>query len=146
MNNYPIWWNQTITVYNKFENPATRVITWYRTVLKNCFWKYREDKLTIGETSLETASTICRVPKNSLFKDKYDWEQSSDREQYFTFGSGDIVVKGEVDDVISEYETGHRSSDLLTKYKKLQGCMTVHRCSINTGVGIGTEHYYVKGL
>lgn len=148
VNNYPEWWDQTLTVYNKFEHPDTRVITWYKTVLEKCFWKYTENKLTIGETSLETAITICRIPVNDKFLEKYEWESllASERSNYFTFGPGDILVKGAVDDEVSEYEQGHRSSDLLKKYKKLQGAMLVQTCAVNTGIGRGCEHYLIKGV
>lgn len=148
MNNYPEWWNQTITVYNKFEHTETRVITWYKTVIKNCFWKYTDNKLTIGDTTIETNSTLCRVPINKKFLEKYQWNslQANQRSNYFTFGVGDIIIRGEVNDVVDEYTSGQRSSDLLKKYKNLQGCMVIESCSINTGEGRGTEHYYVRGV
>ena len=67
MSDYPIWWDTTLTVYNKFEDPQTQVISWYRTVIDNCFWKYTGDKINIGETVLETNNIICRIPENDLF-------------------------------------------------------------------------------
>lgn len=148
MNNYPAWWNQSVTVFNKYEDPTTRRITWYKQVLSGCFWKYTENELKIGETVLQSAVTLCRVPVNALFKERYEWEQSTEAErgEYFTFGPGDILVKGEVDEVIDEYTTGRRSSDLLTKYRKLQGCMVVQKCATNTGDGRGQEHYLIKGV
>ena len=148
VNNYPEWWNHTITVYNKYEDPQTRVITWHKVVLHNCFWQESEDKLSVGETIIKTNSTKCRIPVNTNFKEKFEWEQLSaiDKAKYFTFGIDDIIVRGEVSDTIDEYSSGKRSSDLLNKYKKLQGCMVINKCSINTGTGRGCEHYYVKGV
>ena len=148
MNNYPEWWNQTITVFNKYEHPETRVITWYKTVLENCFWKYTENKLTVGETTIETAVTLCRVPVNEKFLEKYEWESlmAPERPNDFTFGPGDILVKGAVNDEVNEYQQGQRSSDLMKKYKNLQGCMLIQQCSVNTGGGRGNEHYLIKGV
>lgn len=148
MNRYPEWWNHTLTIFNRCEDDQTRVITWYKTVLHNCFWQESEDKLSVGETIIKTNSTKCRVPVNKNFKEKFEWEQLSpiDRAKYFTFGTDDIIVRGEVTDTIDEYSSGQRSSDLLNKYKKLQGCMKINKCSINTGAGRGCEHYYVKGV
>lgn len=148
MNNYPVWWNQSITVFNRFDDPATHRITWYKSKVDGCFWKYTENRLTVGETVLESAVTLCRVPVSESFKERYEWEslQPAQRSKYFTFGPGDIVIKGAVDDVVDEYTAGRRSSDLLTKYRKLQGCMTVQRCAVNTGEGRGNEHYLVKGV
>lgn len=147
-NIYPSWWDQTITVFNKYEDPTTREITWYKTALSNCFWKYTENKITMGDTSLESSVTLCRVPINAVFKEKYEWDalKPAVRGNFFTFAPGDIIVRGSVADTVSEYTQGSRSSDLLKKYKKLQGCMVVEQCSINTGGGRGSEHYLVKGL
>lgn len=146
MSNYPEWWNTTITVYNKYEDPATRRITWYRTVLENCFWKYTGNKIVVGETTLETNTTLCRVPKNEAFLEKYLWNDEPDKLGHFTLSAGDIIVKGNVADTIDEYASNQRSSDFIAKYKKLQGCMVIEQCAVNTGLGRGLEHYYVRGV
>lgn len=146
MSNYPEWWNTTITVYNKYENPATRQISWHRTVLPNCFWKYTGSKIIVGETTIDTNATLCRIPKNSAFLEKYEWNNTQDKSKHFTLGTGDILVKGDVADEIDEYASGCRSSDILTKYKKLQGCMVIEQSAVNTGLGRGLEHYYVRGV
>lgn len=148
MNKYPVWWDSTITVFNKYVDPATRLITWYKTVLTNCFWKYTGNKVTVGETTIESDSTICRVPINKNFREKHLWDnlQTIQRQSTFTFGVGDIIVRGNVDDTVDEYTSGKRSSDLLTKYKQMQGCMVIEKCSISVGQGRGNEHYYVKGV
>ena len=65
---------------------------------------------------------------------------------YFTLGVGDIIVKDEVDDVIDEYIKGKRSSDLLKKYRALQGCLQIEEFADNTGGGRGNEHYFVRGI
>lgn len=146
MSNYPEWWDTTVTVFNKYEDPATRKITWHKTVLHNCFWKYTGNKIVVGETALDTNTTLCRVPLNDAFLEKYQWNELEDKSQHFTFGAGDMLIKGEVQDEIDEYASGSRSSDVLAKYKKLQGCMVIDKCAINTGLGRGLEHYYVKGV
>ena len=64
---------------------------------------------------------------------------------YFTLGTGDIIVKGAVTDEIDEYTSGKRSSDFIKKYKALQGCMEIQHFSIDTGIGRCAEHYYVTG-
>lgn len=148
MNNYPVWWDQTVTIYNKYLNPETRVVTWQKSVVKNCFWKYTGNKITVNESTIETDNTICRIPKNDKYLDRHEWEilPEESRKEHFCLGTGDIIVKGEVEDIIDDYVAGSRSSDLLTKYRKLQGCMLIERCSVNTGLGRGNEHYYVKGV
>lgn len=148
MNNYPSWWNTTITIYNKFEDPQTQLVTWYRHVVENCFWKYTGDKVTIGNTVLETKDTICRIRVTDKFLEKHEWINvpNDQMSNYFTLSQGDIIVKGNVDDEVNEYQSGHRSSDLKTKYKNLQGCIEIQEWANNTGGGRGNEHYYVKGI
>ena len=144
---YPPWWETTITVYNKYEDKTTQIISWYKKVLTGCFWKYTGNKVLVGDTLLETNTTICRIPWNEKFVEKYVWENLPNdlMEQYFTLGPDDIIVKGEVDDIVDEYTKGHRSSDLLEKYKRLQGCITIERVDINTGTARCSEHYHVRG-
>ena len=146
MSNYPEWWNTTITVFNKYEDPTTRRITWHKTVLHNCFWKYTGNKIVVGETTLETNTTLCRIPMQAEFLENYKWNNTTDKSKHFTLSTGDILVKGEVDEEINEYASGFRSSDILTKYKKYGECMVIDKCAVNTGLGRGLEHYLVKGV
>ena len=146
-NIYPIWWDKTITVYNRYEDPNTQLIRWYRHIITDCFWKDVGEKVTIGDTVLDTSRIICRIPKNAIFLEKYQWITlpNDEKENYFTLGRGDILVPGEVNDVIDEYTSGLHSTDFLSKYKDLQGCMEIDEFGINTGAGRCAEHYYVRG-
>lgn len=148
MNNYAPWWETTLTVYNRYEDPVTNVVRWFKYHVHNCFWKYVGDKVTVGNTVLETNNIICRIPKDEHFIEKYQWVAlpNDEMSDYFTLGQGDIIIKGEADDDINEYQSGKRSTDLLKKYKSLQGCMEVQRFAINVGSGRCNEHYYVKGV
>ena len=148
MSNYPQWWNTTVTIYNKYEDKVTNVIKWYKYTVPNCFWKYVGDKVTIGNTVLETNNIICRIPEHEAFLENYLWWAlpNDEMSKHFTLASEDIIIKGEVTDEIDEYTKGHRSSDLIAKYKKLQGCMLVDTYAINIGGGRNEPHYYVKGI
>ena len=146
MNN-PIWWDTTITIYNKYEDPQTHVVSWYRSVVSGCFWKASGDKVSVGSVELNSKSILCRIPKDSRFLEKFDWEQlpNDQMSAHFTLGLEDIIVKGEVSDVINEYADGHRSTDLLDKYKPSQRCFEIEEYSNNTGAGRNNEHYFVRG-
>ena len=148
MNNYPVWWDTQLTIYNKFIDPQTQIVTWYRTVVDNAFWKYVGDKITINDTVIETDNTIARIRKDDRFLPRHEWinKPNDEMANYFTLGKEDIIVKGEVADVINEYQSGSRSSDLIGKYKELQGCMTIQEIAINVGAGRCNEHYFVKGI
>lgn len=144
---YPIWWDTTVTIYNKFVDANTGVVTWYRTVVTDCFWSLQGTKVSVGDVVLDSKSVLCRIPKDEKFLDKKDWVTlaSDQRSNYFTLGQSDIIVKGEVDDIINEYQSGHRSTDLLSKYRDYQWCMEISDYSNNTGVGRNNEHYLARG-
>jgi hypothetical protein len=147
MSRYPIWWEDTITVYNKYTDPQTQVVTWFRKVLTHCFWKYEHEKLNVGQTVLESNRTICRIPIDAKFLERYKWEQQFNdmMNEYFTLSQGDIIVKGEVTEEIDEYSKGHRSTDFVAKYKALQGCIEIETVAINTKRGTNNKHYLVSG-
>lgn len=143
----PVWWDKTLTIYNKYTNPLTQVITWHRTVINDCFWKNTSDKVLVGTVTLETNNIIARIPKQNNFKPRFEWEKipNDKMSDYFTLSSGDIIVLGDIEDEIDEYTQGKRLNDFLNKYKKL-GVMTVQEFADNTGVSRNNEHYYVKGV
>ena len=147
MNNYPSWWNSTITVYNKNVDSVTNLVKWYRTVLSGCFYKNVGNKVKIGNNVLESDDIICRIPIQANYLAPKPWKDLSniDRDDYFTLQGGDIVVFGEVEDEIDEYTAGKRANDLLKKYVST-GCLTITQVADNTGGGRGQEHYYVKGV
>lgn len=148
MNEYPVWWDTNLTIYNKYEDPQTNIVTWLSTVVTESFWKYVGEKINVGNTVIETNNTICRIRKDDRFLEKHEWIAlpNDQMSEYFTLSPGDIIVKGEVDDVVNEYVNGQRSSDLLKKYKALQGCIVIDEVAINVGAGRCNEHYYVRGI
>ena len=144
---YPVWWDTTITIYNKYIDAQTQIVRWYRTVVTDCFWNLDGSTVKVGDVTLNSKSIICRIPKDIRFLEKRDWLNTPNDEMnsYFTLGQGDIIVKGEVNDVIDEYTSGYRSTDLLNKYKGYQECMEVNDYAINTGTGRNNEHYLARG-
>ena len=146
------WWDKTLTIYNKYVDPSTQRVTWYRTVVNNCFWKYYNTTYYVGKYSvkvsgiaLETKHVTCRIPKSDNFRYQREWRNLSDKSNYFTLATGDIIVLGEVDDVIDDYTEGQRSTDLVSKYKDQLECVEIDSFVINVGTGMGFEHYRVIG-
>lgn len=144
---YPIWWDTTLTIFNKHIDKVTGIVSWYRHTVKDAFWKYTGNKININDVVIETNDIICRVRKDDAFLEKYQWEEipNDEKANHFTFGKGDIIVKGEITDDINEYVVGSRSTDFTKKYKDLQGCMVVEEYTVDTGIGRCSEHYFVKG-
>ena len=147
MNHYPSWWDETITIYNKYTDPVSKMITWHRHVVRNAFWKNVCNKITIDTTVIDTDTIICRIRKDTEFLPKHEWIAlpNDEMDNFYTLGRGDIIIRDEVDDEVNEYTTGHKSTDLVSKYKDLQGCMTIDAITINTEGGRGNEHYLVRG-
>lgn len=148
MNNYPEWWDTTLTVYNKFVDPQTQVVTWYRTVVEQCFWKDTGSKVLVGNVTLDGNYIICRIPVDERYVSPGDWRNLGPelRAGCFTLQPDDIIIKGEVSDTVDEGVSGSRATDLIKKYKKLGSCTQVNTVTDNTGGGRGDEHYSVKGI
>lgn len=144
---YPIWWDDTVTIYNKFTDDQTDIVTWFRTVIDDCFWHLTGAEVDVGEATLDSKSTVCRIPKDSRYKDKADWIKipNDQMKNFFTLSQGDIIVKGACDFEINEYTDGQRSTDLLAKYREYQQCIVVTQYSDNTGIGRNNEHYLARG-
>lgn len=145
---YPIWWDSTVTLYNKNTDKITQIVTWYKTVITNCFWKNSNNRITVGEVELQSNDVICRVPQNEKYLSKSQWVElpNDEKGNYFTLGKGDILIQGEIEDIIDEQVKGHRSTDLIAKYKELQGCIYIKQFSDNTGIGRVNPHYFISGV
>lgn len=142
-NVYPDWWCDTVTLYNKYEAP-NKEVTWYRTVLTGCFWKYTTDYERVDDVTQVTKVLLCRVRKNKKYIDCYEWRDLADKSSRFTFNEGDILIRGKVEDIVDDYLQGHRASDLLKKYK--DRCAEITESRDNTGGGRVDEHYLVRGI
>ena len=147
MNRYPKWFDDTITLYNKFVDPSDKKTKWYRHVITDCFYQHTVEKVTVGKTTIDSNSSICRIRVSDNFVDKKSWNNLTDDEkkEKFTLSAGDIIVAEEVDFEVNEYATGMRSSDLIKENKDWPGCFTIEVININVGGGRGNEHYHVKG-
>lgn len=150
MSEFPFpWWDKTVTIYNKVVDPTTQRITWYKNTAENCFWKYVNNSYTIRGSmiTLDTKDVICRIPKTDKFVDKKTWRELTDEERkdYFTLANGDIIILGEVEDVIDEYTAGQRSTDLVTKYKEYDACIEIDTYVDNCQTGVNLDHYRVVG-
>ena len=147
MNHYGKWWDDTITLYNKVTDRDGKV-TWYRHLLEECFYKHTVEKVTTGDTTLTSDSSICRIKVSDKFitKREYDMLDDSAKEVLFTLAAGDIIVPEEVDFEIDEYTRGKRSSDLIQEYKEYPGCFTIEIVDVKVSGGRGNEHYKVKGM
>ena len=147
MSRFPIWWDSTITLYNRYEDPETQEVTWYRTILTDCFWKVNittvYDSPAVNKNY--TNSIICRIPKSDSYLSSYEWKRldSNNRANQFTLQTGDIIVNGEIYDDINEYVRGQRSSDLVENYRDL-GVIRIETFADNSDEARNLPHYLVS--
>lgn len=138
----PKYWDKTITIYNRYEDTITGQITWYRHTLSNCFVKRTNINVQIGNEHIQTDDNIVRIPYQANYLSPYDWAASADKSAVITLQTGDIIIAGSVDDVINEYISGQRSTDVIAKYKAL-GVFKIK--SVNENTSLPNRHYYVRG-
>lgn len=129
----------TITLYNRFVDRSgdKTKTTWHRIVLDNCFFAREAVTNLTGNTLGMADSYICRIPEDNRFTEVFEGEEGT-----FSLSPEDIIVEGQIDDVVSDAQ-GSRVSDLLTKYTGK--AFTVKSVSINTKLPVG-KHYRAKGV
>ena len=144
-NKYPIWWDKTITIYNKITADDGKV-SWQSTVISGCFWKYINETKYVDNVKMQTKEVICRIPEQDNYVPYLTWKTLEDRTGKFTLHTGDFVVYGEVDDVIDEYTKGQRASDVLNKYRDVNLAFQIEVFTDNTGDVLNSEHYRLGGI
>ena len=137
---YPDWWNKTITVYNKYIDDENRCVTWHRHVLQGCYFGTKETKSISGTEVQLSSSLIARVPYSFAYLPAHKWI-ATEKGEYFTFQTGDIIIGCECEATIDESTKGSRSDDLLSQYPG--NAFMIKVFADNTGVEL--RHYKVEG-
>lgn len=139
-----MFWNRTITLYNKHEDEQTGLIRWYRRSLNNCFYKSTNNTINIGGVQLQTDDNIIRIPEQPNYLPPYKWLQvpNDEKSQVFTLKGGDLIILGDVSEDIDEYTQGRRSTDIIKKYSLLG---SVFIKSVNSNDFMPGAHYLVRG-
>ena len=121
----------TITVYHqerKIDETTKRsVIQWIRKVYHDCFFGTVTAQAVNGTTLSVTDSYTVRIPAGDFIS---------------PITTGDIVMKGEVSDEVSDV-AGCRATDVLNRYKP--NSFTVRAFSDNTKLKQGA-HYKLTGV
>lgn len=139
-----MFWNKTITLYNRYEDELTGKIQWYRHKINDCFVKATNNTVTVGNVKLQTDDNIIRIPLQNIYLAPHLWKElpNDKKQDYLTISGGDLIFLGEVTETIDEYTAGKRSSDLIAKYKSI-GSVFVN--SININDFLPGAHYLVRG-
>ena len=139
-----MFWDKTITLYNKCEDEQTGLIRWYRHKLTNCFYKVTDNKVNIGNVQLQTNDNIIRIPEQRDYLPPYKWmELPNDKKgDQMTLQTGDLIFLGDIQEDIDELISGKRSSDLIAKHKTVG---SVFITSVNINDFVPGAHYFIRG-
>lgn len=136
----------TITVFNCLkaaDNPNSMKDTWQKTVLHDCYYKNMMGRVDSEKTSKMQNVYTARIPKSDSYLPYHEWAQKQEaaRTSYFTFSLGDIIVRGECNDLITG-TSPNTATELLQKYKP--DAFLVTAFSDNTSHQM-SKHYRVGG-
>ncbi len=137
---YPAWWNQDITLYNRYEG-KDGAVKWYKSIVSGCFVKNIRSYIVSSGKGDAGSQNIIRIRKSDKYIPPEEWSETQYCEHSFTLKGGDIVVIGNVSDNIDEYQKGNRSSDILQKYSTR--CFVVGSVSVNDFGSLA--HYMISG-
>ena len=122
----------TVTVFHqqKDEENPRGAPKWVRSVHKNCYFGTETAKQINGTNLSMASSFVCRIPKNS------------DNGTILTVMPGDIVIKGEITDEITDV-SGKRPADLLNKY---QGIAFMVKAVSDNDALPNLPHFRISGV
>jgi hypothetical protein len=109
--------NADITIYNRYYDKSLGIDKYQRTVIKGVNWQGKRNSTVSDKGVLLADSTLVFIDKleNYVSPKRFAKMQSLERENYFTFGQGDKIVKGEVDFEVIGIQ-GHKISDLENEF------------------------------
>ena len=130
---------ETVTLYNRrlvagADGRAREV--WRRRVLHGCSWVRAHERVRDDGIVRYAASVVCRIPASST---PGAWDALDAPEGTFTLAAGDILVRGAVEDEITE---DFSAAALLKKYER-GGAMVVQSAKENTAIP-GLAHYVAR--
>jgi hypothetical protein len=127
----------TITLYNHYtDNSDKPKHKWGRIVLKNCYFGKVTGKNSTNLALTDADAYVCRIPKSPFYVELYQGNINT-----FSLAEGDVIVKGEVSDEISD-TAGNRPADIIKRYSG--NAFQVKNVSINTHLPFA-QHYRASG-
>lgn len=108
--------NADITVYNACIDRDDGVSSYNATHIRGVNWQ-QELKVNVGDKGLNSANIInIFIPfvsdtENKTYVKPSEYERQTNKEKYFTFKNGDIVVKGVCEDELKNLSSFRQSHD-----------------------------------
>lgn len=131
--------NTNITVYNKYSDPTTRSAKYSRSVVKDVHWMgtVASSASKSGRLASNVAKIMIPVAAGANYVAPKAWAALVSKAGKFTLKDGDVIVKGVVDDVVSDSFT---LAELVAKYDDVVTITSVD--FYNTG-SINMHHWEV---
>lgn len=123
--------NTNITIYNKYYDQITGYDKYQKTLIKGVNWQNKRNAtLTLTNGLLVQDSVLIFISKLNGYVSPRDFKLLSDieRPNYFTYGIGDKIVKGEIDFTITGVKP-YSLADLEKGYDNVVTIMGVRECS-----------------
>jgi hypothetical protein len=107
--------NADITIYNRYNDKVNQIDKYQRTVIEGVNWQSKRNS-TVSDKGVNVADTTL------IFTDKLDNYISpkqfaklkdEERSNYFTFGIGDKIVKGNVDFEVTKIADLDKNFDIV---------------------------------
>lgn len=118
--------NSDITIYNKFVDPATHSEAWIHNQVEDVIWEDTKAANVIASGLLEADRYTVYIPmaRGENYHTPIAWQAMIDKGTSWTLQLGDVIVRGLVDDDISDTFT---ISDLKKKYDDVAVIRSVDR-------------------
>ena len=132
----------SLTLYNRVRNVGAdgrTAETWRRRVLTGCSWVRAHERVRDDGIVRYAASVVCRIPADPDYLSPGAWDALDAPEGTFTLAAGDILVRGAVEDEITE---NFSAAALLKKYER-GGAMVVQSAKENMALS-GLAHYVAR--
>lgn len=129
--------NADITIYNKYINKTTGIEAYQRTVITGVHWQGKKTS-TVSTNGLLVADSVLLIIDrldNYVLPKAFKKLTDIQRPNFFTFGIGDKIVKGNIDFEITGVNP-YRIANLESAYDEVINIVSVLPCS---------NHFEVEG-
>lgn len=133
-----IFYQDTVTVYNKYEDKKAGIITYFPTVLENVRLLITKGA-NIAKSGMDTAdSAMLSIHTDDLEKPYMlpkEWSRLEDKTTAFTFAAGDLFVKGDTSE--EDVTTKEFAQYMKKKYDNLFTVTTVDEYKLIPHLEVG---------
>lgn len=105
--------NTKMSIFNRYVQPLTKQVTFKKHVVDNVFWD-NDHNVTQDKGYDKRNSVQVFVPKNQNDLSDYVEPKQFDNQTNWTINTGDIIVKGEVEETLI-----YKISELSSKYENV---------------------------